>query len=428
MRALAVIDGEHYRRRRARRRSPSCRTSSWRRARRWEGEAARRRGLRRPARGRSRGGRSRVRAGRRRRPLGRAGARASGAASPRQPRARARLALRRRRLPLRPARLRADGRAHDRGRGNRQARRQDGGHGEARPARRRDARRGRRRRWDGAGRRSRSSSSRLPRSTSSSSARARDATPPPTISRQPSSPASSPSAAGVAAEGLAGETWVSNVLEGVSVAAARRPDLLVFDGSGAAMPPVDADAPHPRRLCPPGRGRRHRVPECLPDPGLRSRRPDDGRGRQRGAPRRSRRSKRVPIVGCELRHARSSPLPGGGRRSSRPALRPPTIWTPRSSTPRRAWPTATLFAPSSRGSTPRSYLAEIKAAADRRRRRDGWRAAPRSCSPTTSRSRFPGTRARRRALGARRGRVRRSLPRRMSDLHHRASRPTRRRC
>jgi cyclic 2,3-diphosphoglycerate synthetase len=42
--------------------------------------------------------------------------------------------------------------------------------------------------------------------------------------------------------GLAGETWMSNVLEGLAAAAARRPDLLIADGSGAALPPVAADA------------------------------------------------------------------------------------------------------------------------------------------------------------------------------------------
>ena len=42
--------------------------------------------------------------------------------------------------------------------------------------------------------------------------------------------------------GLAGETWISNALEGVALAAARRPDLLICDGSGAALPPVAADA------------------------------------------------------------------------------------------------------------------------------------------------------------------------------------------
>ena len=42
--------------------------------------------------------------------------------------------------------------------------------------------------------------------------------------------------------GLAGETWISNVLEGVALASARRPDLVVCDGSGAALPPVAADS------------------------------------------------------------------------------------------------------------------------------------------------------------------------------------------
>jgi cyclic 2,3-diphosphoglycerate synthase len=40
--------------------------------------------------------------------------------------------------------------------------------------------------------------------------------------------------------GLAGAVAVSNVLEGISQAARIGPDLLVLDGSGAALPPVDA--------------------------------------------------------------------------------------------------------------------------------------------------------------------------------------------
>src|SRR5262249_6034127 len=40
--------------------------------------------------------------------------------------------------------------------------------------------------------------------------------------------------------GLAGESWVSNVLEGVALAAAREPGLVICDGSGAALPPVAA--------------------------------------------------------------------------------------------------------------------------------------------------------------------------------------------
>jgi cyclic 2,3-diphosphoglycerate synthetase len=41
--------------------------------------------------------------------------------------------------------------------------------------------------------------------------------------------------------GLAGAVFVSNVLEGARVAAALEPELVVFDGSGAAIPPVAAD-------------------------------------------------------------------------------------------------------------------------------------------------------------------------------------------
>jgi cyclic 2,3-diphosphoglycerate synthase len=42
--------------------------------------------------------------------------------------------------------------------------------------------------------------------------------------------------------GLAGATFDSNVLEGAKLAARLDPDLVLFDGSGAALPPVAADA------------------------------------------------------------------------------------------------------------------------------------------------------------------------------------------
>jgi cyclic 2,3-diphosphoglycerate synthetase len=42
--------------------------------------------------------------------------------------------------------------------------------------------------------------------------------------------------------GLAGATFDSNVLEGAVLAAELEPELLLFDGSGAALPPVAADA------------------------------------------------------------------------------------------------------------------------------------------------------------------------------------------
>ena len=41
--------------------------------------------------------------------------------------------------------------------------------------------------------------------------------------------------------GLAGAVFASNVAEGAAVAAALGPDLAVFDGSGAALPPIAAD-------------------------------------------------------------------------------------------------------------------------------------------------------------------------------------------
>ena len=42
--------------------------------------------------------------------------------------------------------------------------------------------------------------------------------------------------------GLAGAPFESNVLEGAALARELEPELIVFDGSGAALPPVDADA------------------------------------------------------------------------------------------------------------------------------------------------------------------------------------------
>ena len=41
--------------------------------------------------------------------------------------------------------------------------------------------------------------------------------------------------------GLAGAPWTSNVLAGARLAAERRPDLVLFEGSGAALPPIETD-------------------------------------------------------------------------------------------------------------------------------------------------------------------------------------------
>src|SRR5439155_6664773 len=42
--------------------------------------------------------------------------------------------------------------------------------------------------------------------------------------------------------GLAGSPGESNVLAGAALAAEREPDLVIFDGSGAAIPPVEVGA------------------------------------------------------------------------------------------------------------------------------------------------------------------------------------------
>jgi cyclic 2,3-diphosphoglycerate synthetase len=56
--------------------------------------------------------------------------------------------------------------------------------------------------------------------------------------------------------GLAGKPFVSNVLAGARLAAERRPDVIVFDGSGTAIPPVAAG----RRVLVVGSGHDLRAP------------------------------------------------------------------------------------------------------------------------------------------------------------------------
>ena len=63
----------------------------------------------------------------------------------------------------------------------------------------------------------------------------------PTISRPLRSSVSQPSGAGAAEVGSPGGVATSNVAEGARVAVELDPDLVVFDGSGAALPPVAAD-------------------------------------------------------------------------------------------------------------------------------------------------------------------------------------------
>lgn len=106
--------------------------------------------------------------------------------------------------------------------------------------------------------------------------------------------------------GLAGAPFESNVLEGVRLAAELEPELLVFDGSGAALPPVEVDA---RILVTNGghdagaglNAYRVLVSDLVVDTG--------------GADREAIRSiSDVPVVAAELRLRPTQPL--GGRRTA----------------------------------------------------------------------------------------------------------------
>jgi cyclic 2,3-diphosphoglycerate synthetase len=106
--------------------------------------------------------------------------------------------------------------------------------------------------------------------------------------------------------GLAGAPFDSNVLEGARLAAQLEPELLVFDGSGAALPPVEADS---RILVTNGahdaraglNAYRVLVSDLVVDTG--------------GADREAIRSiSEVPVVAAELRLRPAEPL--GGRRTA----------------------------------------------------------------------------------------------------------------
>jgi cyclic 2,3-diphosphoglycerate synthase len=102
--------------------------------------------------------------------------------------------------------------------------------------------------------------------------------------------------------GLAGGVVSSNVLEGAALAAEREPDVVVFDGSGAAIPPVEVDA----RILVSGRGHdptaylnAYRV--LVSDLVVLVGDPDDER---------IRRLKDVPVVHADLRLRPAAPLTG----------------------------------------------------------------------------------------------------------------------
>ena len=205
----------------------------------------------------------------------------------REPRARGGAAVCGGGFPLRPARARAVRAPVDRDRRYRQAGRQDGDHGPMRRISMRASARSLSWRWAAVGRRSQEVTDVRP-DLDQLLALSRDGR------HAASDYLETAALAGVTTVGcrrcgggLAGAVAVSNVLAGVRLAEELDPDLIVLDGSGAAIPPVAAD----RRIlvvgAQQGSRRRHRVPEPVPRLVRRPRGRGDGGGRcrARAAPR-----------------------------------------------------------------------------------------------------------------------------------------------
>ncbi len=135
--------------------------------------------------------------------------------------------------------------------------------------------------------------------------------------------------------GLAGQVFVSNVVAGARLAAEREPDVVVFDASGASIPPIAVD----RRVL--LVGARHDVDSYFNT-------------------YRRLVSDLVVAIDCERRRRRLGDAAPATARAARRAASPssppaaPTSRTsrPTSSTSRRASPTGRRSAPSSRRSRP----------------------------------------------------------------------------
>ena len=164
-----------------------------------------------------------------------------------------------------------------------------------------------------------------------SSARAPACTGRPTTSRRPRSPACPPSAAAGPEAGSPARSAARTCREGVEAALALDPELLLFDGSGAALPPVAADA---RVLVVPAHqppDTRHRLPERVPDPrrrpgrGLARRGPADAHAVARSRPRGQGRAGRSARCSAPARWSR---WPGAAWRSSRRRRRGRTRCSP----------------------------------------------------------------------------------------------------
>ena len=166
--------------------------------------------------------------------------------------------------------------------------------------------------------------------------------------------------------GLAGATFDSNVLEGARAALDLDPELLVFDGSGAALPPVAADA---RILVTSGLHdvreglNAYRVLDLEPRARHRRRRPR-GDPRDRRGPGRARGAAAPPAAAARrASHGRLRHRPGADRASRR------------GDRPRLAEPGATRRAAGGSAACRRRGLSRgAEGGGGRRRRRGGARA------------------------------------------------------
>ena len=120
-------------------------------------------------------------------------------------------------------------------------------------------------------------------------------------------PASSTIGCRRAGGGLAGAVFDSNVAAGAELARSLEPDVVVFDGSGAAIPPVATSA---RILVTTAGARPRRVSESVPRRDLGSRR------RHRRRPRRRR--PRRACACAQMQPLRRAAAPPSSRRAPRP--------------------------------------------------------------------------------------------------------------
>ena len=148
--------------------------------------------------------------------------------------------------------------------------------------------------------------------------------------------------------GLAGQVFVSNVLEGARLAVERRPDVVVFDGERRRDPAGRGRPPRARRRR--GRHDARRLLQHLPAPHLRPRR----RRRLPSRRRRSRRDAPPPPARAARRPRRRLHRRRRGRRRTS---------TRTSSTSRATSPTAPRSRASWRRLDADTYLVELKAAA-----------------------------------------------------------------